>query len=67
MGAMNISRAIINQKNNHRTMPATVPCSYNDPQLKMLERRLNASHEAVFVNVASEPWALVSDCYPNVD
>jgi hypothetical protein len=47
-------------------MLATVPHSYNDPQLKMLKRRLNAFHEAFFVNVVSELWALVSDCYPNV-
>jgi hypothetical protein len=47
-------------------MSFKVPNSYADPQLKILERKLKASHESVFIDVTPEDWADVSECYPNV-
>lgn len=48
-------------------MAVTIPRSYKDSDLIRLERKLKASHEPIFVDVVPEDWALLSECYPNVE
>lgn len=45
----------------------SVPRSENDPDVVRLEKLLNATHESIFVDVTPEPWALMSECFPNVE
>lgn len=45
----------------------SVPRSENDADVKRLERLVGATHEPIFVDVRPEPWALVSECFPNVE
>ncbi len=45
----------------------SVPKREDDPDVKRLEKLLKASHDPFFVDVRPEPWALVSECFPNVE